>query len=77
MQFPFKTWSRFRGLEGERPALLEPAAARAAYLDNFRRHRAGLDDTCRSLGAEFYSFVTDRPLMDSVTAFLKRRAGRS
>ena len=35
-----------------------------------------LDDTCRSLGAEFYSFQTDRPLSESVTLLLHRRAAR-
>ncbi|HXE53026.1 MAG TPA: DUF58 domain-containing protein [Tepidisphaeraceae bacterium] len=74
MQFPFRTWSRFRGLEGERPQLLEPALVRRVYLENFRRHRRQLEETCRAMGAEFYSFVTDRPLIDSITSFLHRRA---
>jgi uncharacterized protein (DUF58 family) len=76
MEFPFKKWLRFRGLEGERPVLLEPAFVRRRYLDNFRAHRRGLEEACRGVGAEFYSFVTDKPLIDSVTAFLQRRAGR-
>ena len=76
IEFPFRKWSRFRGLEGERPQLMEPAVVRRAYLDNFRRHRRGLEDACRVLGAEFYSFTTDKPLIDSITAFLHRRAAR-
>ena len=76
VQFPFRTWSRFRGLEGERPQLLEPALIRKTYLDNFRRHRRELEETCRALGAEFYSFVSEKPLIDSITFFLRRRAGR-
>ena len=74
VQFPFRKWSRFRGLEGERARLCEPALVRKTYLANFRRHRAQLEETCRALGAEFYSFQTDKPLMDSVTQFLHRRA---
>ena len=76
LQFPFRTWSRFRGLEGETPQLLEPALVRRTYLENLRRHRRELEETCRALGAEFYSFVTDRPLIDSLTSFLHRRAVR-
>lgn len=74
VEFPFRRWSRFRGIEGERPRLLEPAMVRKTYLDNFRRHRRELEETARAAGAEFYSFTTDKPLIDSITAFLRRRA---
>ena len=76
MEFPFRKWLRLRGLEGERAQLVEPALIRRTYLNNFRAHRRSLRETCRSLGAEFYSIVTDKPLIDSVTSFLHRRAGR-
>jgi uncharacterized protein (DUF58 family) len=76
LEFPFRKWSRFRGLEGETPRLLEPATARKTYLENFRRHRRGLEETCRALGVEFYSFVTEKPVIDSITTFLRRRAVR-
>ena len=74
VEFPFRTWSRFRGLEGERSNLCEPALVRKVYLENFRRHKEELHETCRALGVEFYSFVTDKPLIESVTFFLRRRA---
>jgi uncharacterized protein (DUF58 family) len=73
IEFPFKTWVRFRGLEGEKPLLEEPAMVRRMYLDNFRKHRRGLEELCRATGAEFYAFVTDRSLIDAITAFLHRR----
>ena len=76
IEFPFRKWSRFRGMEGERPRLLEPAMARHLYLENFRRHRRDVEETCRSLGAEFYSIVTDQPLIEAITTFLHRRAVR-
>jgi uncharacterized protein (DUF58 family) len=75
VSFPFRRWSRFRGMEGEQARLCEPAVVKKIYLDNFRRHRADLDRACRAAGAEFYSFVTDRPLIDGVTQLLRRRAG--
>jgi uncharacterized protein (DUF58 family) len=76
VEFPFRRWTRFRGLEGERARLLEPALVRKTYLDNFRRHRRELEEAARAAGAEFHSFVTDRPLIDSVTLFLRHRAVR-
>jgi uncharacterized protein (DUF58 family) len=74
VEFPFRTWSRLRGLEGEKPQLCEPAVVKKIYLDNFRRHRADLERACRAGGAEFYSFVTERSLIESVTQLLRRRA---
>ncbi len=74
IEFPFRTWSRFRGMEGERPALCEPALVRKTYLDNFGRHQAALEGGCRALGVEFHSFVTDEELIDTLTRFLHRRS---
>lgn len=74
IEFPFRTWVRLRGLEGERPQICQPAAMRALYLENFHRHAQQLQERCRSLGAELATFVTDRPVIDSLTAFLRRRS---
>ena len=74
VEFPFRRWTRFRGLEGERARLLEPAMVRKTYLDNFRRHRRELEETARAAGAQFYSFTTDKPLIDSITHFLRRHS---
>lgn len=79
IEFPFKTWSRFRGMEGEAARLCEPAMMRTTYLENFRRHAEDLEAGCRALGAEFHSFVTRDRLADALTRFLQRRnvkAGR-
>lgn len=72
--FPFKNWSRFRGMEGEKPKLMEPALARKMYLANFQAHQEEIQKTCSALGAEFDTFRTDEPLIDAVTRFLHRRA---
>src|SRR6185437_11302892 len=63
VEFPFRTWSRFRGLEGERSHLCEPALVRKIYLENFRRHKQQLHDLCRAMDVEFHSFVTEKPLI--------------
>lgn len=75
-EFPFRTWSRFRGLEGEAAEVAEPALARRTYLENVRRHTDALRAACSTLRAEFRRFRTDEPLIDSLTAFLRRRSAR-
>jgi uncharacterized protein (DUF58 family) len=70
LEFPFRHWCRFRGLEGERSQLAEPALVRKVYLKNFSDHRRDLEDTARSMGAAFHSFVTEKPVIDSITKFL-------
>jgi uncharacterized protein (DUF58 family) len=74
VEFPFRTWSRFRGMEGERAQLVEPALVRKQYLENFQRHKQALHETCRVLGVEFYSFITQKPLIENLTYFLERRS---
>ncbi|HEX4792971.1 MAG TPA: DUF58 domain-containing protein [Humisphaera sp.] len=73
LDFPFRSWTRFAGLEGETPRIREPAIARRTYLENFARHRQELRDVCRALGVEFHSLVTDKLLIESITSFLHRR----
>jgi len=75
VEFPFRKWARFRGLEGEQSKLLEPAVVRRNYLENFRRHQRELEETCRALGVEYFSFVTEKPVIESITTFLRRRSG--
>lgn len=72
IEFPFQKWSRFRGLEGEHSQLCEPALVRKVYLENFRNHRRDLEETSRTMGAAFHSFVTDKPVIDSITKLLRR-----
>ncbi len=74
-EFPFDTWRRFKGLEGEKPYLVEPALVRERYLENFRRHRQQLRDACTALRAEYSSFVSDQPLAERVRQFIEMRIG--
>jgi uncharacterized protein (DUF58 family) len=76
LEFPFKTWSRFRGLEGERPSLCEPSLVRKGYQENQRRHAREVEEACRTLRAELQTFVTDKPLAEALPAFLHNRLAR-
>lgn len=71
--FPFRRWLRFRGLEGERSQVSEPALVRRKYLDGFRSHASQLEGACRALHCELHTFLTNRPLEESLTAFLRHR----
>jgi uncharacterized protein (DUF58 family) len=71
--FPFKNWSRFAGLEGETPHMVDPAMLRQQYLANFRRHGEELSSICTRQGAELNEFITDVPLASAVTDFLRKR----
>jgi uncharacterized protein (DUF58 family) len=76
VEFPFRRWTRLRGLESERARMCEPALVRKSYLENFRRHATAVEDACRATGAEFRSFSTDKAVIDALTTFLQRRAAR-
>jgi uncharacterized protein (DUF58 family) len=76
IEFPFKTWSRFRGLEGESPSLCEPSLVRKGYQENQRRHAREVEEACRTLRAELQAFVTDKPLAETLPAFLHNRLAR-
>lgn len=73
--FPFRTWARFKGLEGEAPQLVETAAVRRTYLKNFEQHQTQLRQAARASGADLLTHDIDRPLIDAVTAVVRRRAG--
>lgn len=75
VEFPFRRWSRFNGLEAERPYLCEPSMVRKRYLENFNAHAEALKGACRAMHVEYHTFMTDKPLEDTLATFLLRRAG--
>jgi uncharacterized protein (DUF58 family) len=75
--FPFRRWTRFRGLEGEQSQIAEPALVRRKYLDGFRAHAALLENACRALHCELHTFLTSRALDESLTSFLQHRHVRT
>ncbi len=75
--FPFQNWTQFRGLEGEKAKLCEPAVMRQVYRENFERHSKELAQSCTSLGVELHTLVTDRPMVDSLIGVLSHREAKS
>jgi uncharacterized protein (DUF58 family) len=73
IEFPFKRWSRFRGMEGETSVLTETSLSRRTYQQNFRAHEEDLEESFRAQRAEFATFTTEKPLIETLTTFLRRR----
>jgi uncharacterized protein (DUF58 family) len=68
--FPFRRWTRFRGLEGESARLCEPAAVRRMYQENFARHRRALQEVCVGLRVDFRAFATEQHVLDVIRALV-------
>src|SRR5881392_4346415 len=73
IEFPFRKWTRFRGMEGEASILTETSLARQIYQRNFREHQRELADSFHTLRGEFATFTNERPLIETLTTFLRRR----
>jgi uncharacterized protein (DUF58 family) len=73
VEFPFKRWARFRGMEGERLQLCEAALVKKTYLANFHKHENELRAACGALRVELMTFRTDRPLEDAITSLVRYR----
>jgi uncharacterized protein (DUF58 family) len=70
LDFPFKGWTRFRGMELEASRMCEPAMMRRIYRENFEKHRKSLKETFLACKSGLERMVTDRPVMDSVKTLL-------
>lgn len=71
--FPFKTWTRFAGLEGESQRTIEPAAIRQKYLQRFRTHTEELHRAARAVQADLIQCKSNAPLMESIGRVIQRR----
>lgn len=76
LDFPFRQWTRFDGLEGAADLNVDPAAIRQAYLKEFDRFRQSISSGCRTLGIEHRLMRTDQPLDLALASFLRARAAR-
>ncbi len=66
----------FEDIESGRTLYLDPAAARAGYVQKLEAHCAGLRATCRKLGIGYHLLATDQPLELALFGFLQDRMKR-
>ncbi len=72
--FPFKSFQRFRDLEGVSPMLrIDPQAVRAAYLEKVRAFVRRIESACGRMRADYVPVNTKTPLRDTLLRYLGRR----
>ncbi len=72
--FPFKSFQRFRDLEGMQKMLrIDPQAVRAAYLEKLRAFVKRIDSACGKMHADYVPVSTSTPLRDTLLRYLGGR----
>jgi uncharacterized protein (DUF58 family) len=66
----------FKDIESAREIYIDPAAARAEYVEKIKAHRAALKAVCQKLGATHYQLTSDQPLELALFEFLQERMRR-
>lgn len=72
IEFPFRGFVRFAGLEAERPTTATAATTRGRYLAAFDRHAVALRAVCRATRTTLIDHTVGRPLIDTVHAVVRR-----
>lgn len=76
LNFDFSTAARFEDLETGRDIFLEPALARAKYVEKLSAHLEAVRETCQKLGIMHVQVSSTHPLETVLFDFLKARADR-
>jgi uncharacterized protein (DUF58 family) len=76
LQFPFRSATLFKGLEGMPEVLTEPHALRRAYLDELGNFLAELKKGCRLMDIDYVPLRTDQTLDVPLSSYLASRAAR-
>ncbi|MBC8127356.1 MAG: DUF58 domain-containing protein [Gloeobacteraceae cyanobacterium ES-bin-144] len=74
LTFPFKSFQRFKDLEGMEAMLrIDPQAVRAAYLEKLRTFVKRIDSSCGRMRADYVAVNTKNPLSDTLLRYLGGR----
>ena len=74
LTFPFKSFQRFRDLEGIEAMLrVDPQTVRAAYLEKIRSFVKRIDSTCGKMRADYVPVNTRASLRDTLLRYLGGR----
>ncbi len=76
LDFGFTAASVFEDAESGRTLYIDPAAARAGYLERLAAHQAALEAICQKLGLAWHVLSTVRPLELALTDFFHDRLRR-
>ena len=73
--FPFRSMTRFKGLEALGELTCDPHALRNAYLEELEKHLNALRHGCRADRVDYVPLDTAAPLDVALTSYLSTRAG--
>ena len=74
LSFPFRSYQRFRDLEGVEEMLrIDPQAVRAAYLQKLRDFITSVESVCGNLRADYVPITTKTALPETLTRYLGSR----
>ncbi|MBL9117434.1 MAG: DUF58 domain-containing protein [Verrucomicrobiaceae bacterium] len=77
VDFTFTEAAQFRSLEGGSQLFVDPAAARAGYLERHGAHLKKIRDVCNRHGIRYQAAITDVPLEKLLLDYLKETSGKS
>ena len=77
IDFEFDKAAQFTDLESGQQHFIDPAAARAGYLDKLREHLDAAGALCQSAGIDYFLSPSDRPFDLALYDFLSTRARRA
>jgi uncharacterized protein (DUF58 family) len=76
LEFPFRSTTLFKGLEGMPEILTEPHALRRAYQEELTAFLAELKKGCRMMDIDYVPLRTDQTLDVPLSSYLASRAAR-
>jgi uncharacterized protein (DUF58 family) len=72
----FEQATLFQDIESNREIYIDPAAARAGYVEKLESHCAAVRATCQKLGIAYHRLATDQPIELMLFEFLQDRLRR-
>jgi hypothetical protein len=72
----FERPTLFQDMETGREVYVDPAAARAGYVEKMTTHLAAVSGICEKLGVAYQRVTTDQPLELALFEFLEHRRRR-
>lgn len=73
IDFPFRSTTLFRGLEGMPEILTDPPGIRESYLKAFNEHVGAIEAGCRAMEIDYVRLRTDADLGHDLAAYLQKR----
>lgn len=76
IDFDFEDALLFHDVESEKDLFIEPAAAKRNYLKRFTEHGDAARAICQKLGVDYLPVITDEPLNQVLSNYLRQRQQR-